>query len=49
LASSYQRLPATIAPILLMVFSPSDVGSPNAKTQSIESSGPAMKPSSEIV
>jgi hypothetical protein len=38
-----------VAPILFIVSSPSEVGSPYANAQSIESSGPATKPCREIV
>jgi hypothetical protein len=49
IAMSYQRRPARIAPILFIVSSASEVGWPRANAQSIESSGPATYPSSDIV
>jgi hypothetical protein len=38
-----------MAPILFIVASASEVASPKAMTQSIESSGAAMNPSKDIV
>src|SRR5215208_161266 len=48
-ATSCQRLPARIAPVLLITSSATRLGPDDLNAHSIASSGPAMNPSSDIV